>query len=99
LVFLVGLRRREIQPASVRRTRACSRPLRAQDRCFFDICLFRALAAADAQAVGLLIIPFSYVILGLLTIGTPDRGPFDMADNITNTASLFSCEEHHGDNV
>jgi len=55
--------------------------------------------AADAQHVGLLIIFFSYVILGLLTIGTPDRGPFDMADSITNTASLFSCEEHHGDNV
>ncbi len=56
-------------------------------------------AAADAQTVGLLIIPLSYVILGLLTIGAAARGPFDLADNITNTASRFSCEEYHGHNA
>ena len=33
-------------------TRACSRPLRAQDRCFFEGILCGALAAADAWPLG-----------------------------------------------
>jgi len=38
-----------------RPTSACSRPLRARDRCYFELILCSALAAADAQAVGLLL--------------------------------------------